>query len=104
MIICENCRKEVIPVKKRFSAVGFILMLISGILTPVAIIYLIIHLCRRNEYCPSCNKKVYKRTLNNKINDKLMEKGNPTLLYTIRAIIVIVCILLAISIIKDYIK
>jgi purine-cytosine permease-like protein len=104
MIICENCRKEVMPVKKRFSAVGFILMLISGILTPVAIIYLIIHLCRRNEYCPNCNKKVYKRTLNNKINDKLMEKGNPTLLYTIRAIIVIVCILLAISIIKDYIK
>jgi hypothetical protein len=101
MIICENCRKEVIPVKKKFSSVGFILMLISGILTPVAIIYLIIHLCRRNDYCPYCNKTAYKKTLSNKIKDKLMTSGNPTFLYIIYGLIAIFMIAIIISIIND---
>lgn len=101
MIKCENCGKEVVPTKKKFSVLFFLLCLISVILTPVAIIYLIIHLCRRNDHCPYCNKTAYKKTLNNKINDKLMTSGNPTFLYIIYGLIAIFMIAIIISIIND---
>lgn len=100
MIKCENCGKESIP-QKKFNVLFF---LISLIFIPIAIIYLIIYVCKPAQRCPYCKNNIYKKSFNTKINNKLMEAGNPTLLYIVRGMIALLILALIISIAKDYIK
>ena len=96
MIKCENCGKEATP-QKKFNVLFF---LVSLIFFPITIIYLIIYICKPAKKCPYCKNNIYKKTINN----KLIEAGNPTLLYTVRGLIALLVIALIISIAKDYIN
>ncbi len=89
MIKCENCGREATP-QKKFNTLFF---LVSLIVFPIAIIYLIIYACKPAKRCPYCKNNIYKKSINN----KLMEAGNPTLLYVVYGMIAILVIALIIT-------
>ena len=53
---CRNCLNEIIPVKKPFSWLIFLLLLLMGGVGGV--IYLLYHLTKSLNRCPICKKKI----------------------------------------------